>query len=77
MTSHTLHLRKLATATRGPVGRAFTALALSASVVLIGLSAGNALATDHAATPPLKPGPPPAYAARSGHCQPATPNAAA
>ncbi len=54
MTSHTLHLRQLATATRGPVGRAFTALLLSATVVLIGLLAAKALAADHATAPAAK-----------------------
>lgn len=48
------YLQELTAATDGWLRSAATALALTTSVVLIGLSAGNALASDHAAAPTAK-----------------------
>lgn len=48
------YLQELTATTDGLLRRAATALALTATGVLIGLSAGNALAADHAAAPAAK-----------------------
>ena len=49
-----LYVQELTAATDGLLRRAATALALTVTGVLVGLSAGNALAADHAAAPAAK-----------------------
>lgn len=49
-----LYVQELTAATDGLLRRAATALALTVTGVLVGLSAGNAMASDHAAAAPAK-----------------------